>query len=61
MTCNTFELYSEENDIENFVEKLEKQYPFIEYVNKLKADIYGKKIVRFYDLDKNLIEVGTGQ
>lgn len=59
--CNTFELYFEENDIEKFVEKLEKLYPFVKYVNKLKADIYGKKIVRFYDFDENLIEVGTGQ
>ena len=42
-----------------FVEKLEQLYPEVEYVNKLMENDFGKKIVRFYDLDGNLIEVGT--
>lgn len=56
---NSCELYFEENDIEGFVEKLEKLYPNIEYVNKLMTHSWGQKVVRFYDLDGNLIEVGT--
>ena len=32
---NSCELYFEERDIEAFVEKLEKLYPSISYVNKL--------------------------
>ena len=56
---NSCELYFEENDIEGFVEKLEKLYPNIEYVNKLMTHNWGQKVVRFYDLDGNLIEVGT--
>ena len=32
---NSCELYFEEHDIEAFAEKLEKQYPAIEYVNRL--------------------------
>ena len=32
---NSCELYFEEQDIESFVEKLEKLYPDIEYVNRL--------------------------
>lgn len=53
------ELYFEEREIEKFVEKLEQLYPEVEYVNKLMENVLGKKIVRFYDLDGNLIEVGT--
>ena len=56
---NSCELYFEEPDIEAFVEKLEKLYPDIKYVNKLMTHSWGQKVVRFYDLDGNLIEVGT--
>lgn len=56
---NSCELYFEESDIEAFVEKLEKLYPDIKYVNKLMTHSWGQKVVRFYDLDGNLIEVGT--
>ena len=53
------ELYFEESDIEAFVEKLEKLYPDIKYVNQLMTYSWGQKVVRFYDLDGNLIEVRT--
>ena len=53
------ELYFEEKNIEAFVEKLERLYPSIEYVNRLIVHSWGQKVVRFYDLDGNLIEVGT--
>lgn len=56
---NSCELYFEEHDIEAFAEKLEKQYPAIEYVNRLTVHSWGQKVIRFYDLDGNLIEVGT--
>ena len=56
---NSCELYFEERDIEAFVEKLEVRYPDIEYVNRLMTHSWGQKMVRFYDLDGNLIEVGT--
>ncbi|HIX30244.1 MAG TPA: glyoxalase [Candidatus Blautia stercoravium] len=56
---NSCELYFEERDIEAFVEKLEERYPSIEYVNRLMTHSWGQKVVRFYDLDGNLIEVGT--
>lgn len=55
---NSCELYFEEKDIEGFIEKLEKLYPSIQYVNKLMQHSWGQKVVRFYDLDGNLIEVG---
>ncbi len=57
---NACELYFEENDIEGFVEKLEGLYPDIRYVNRLMTHSWGQRVVRFYDPDGNLIEVGTG-
>ena len=56
---NACELYFEEQDIEVFVEKLERLYPSIEYVNRLITHSWGQRVIRFYDLDGNLIEVGT--
>ncbi|TGY97091.1 glyoxalase [Petralouisia muris] len=56
---NSCELYFEERDIEAFVQKLEELYPTVTYVNKLMEHSWGQKVVRFYDPDGNLIEVGT--
>lgn len=56
---NSTELYFEESDIERFVQKLENLYPKTVYVNHLMTHSWGQKVVRFYDLDGNLIEVGT--
>lgn len=56
---NTTELYFEENDIENFVKRLDESDFEIEYVNRLMTHSWGQKVVRFYDPDGNLIEVGT--
>jgi catechol 2,3-dioxygenase-like lactoylglutathione lyase family enzyme len=56
---NSCELYFEEQDIEAFVEKLERLYPEIEYVNRLMTHSWGQRVLRFYDLDGTLIEVGT--
>ncbi|MDO4207958.1 MAG: glyoxalase, partial [Lachnospiraceae bacterium] len=49
----------EEKDIEGFVEKLERLYPETVYVNRLMTHSWGQKVIRFYDPDGNLIEVGT--
>ena len=56
---NCAELYFEEADMEAFAEKLEKLYPDTEYVNRLMTHSWGQKVMRFYDPDGNLIEVGT--
>ncbi len=56
---NSCELYFEEKDLEAFIEKLEKFYPSIRYTSRLMAHSWGQKVIRFYDLDGNLIEVGT--
>ena len=56
---NQTELYFEEPEIDSFVKKLERLYPDIEYVNRLMTHSWGQRVVRFYDPDGNLIEVGT--
>ena len=56
---NNSELYFEEADIDAFIAKLEKLYPDVEYVNRLMTHSWGQKVIRFYDPDGNLIEVGT--
>ena len=56
---NSCELYFEERDIEAFARKLEKLYPETRYVNRLMTHDWGQKVIRFYDPDGNLIEVGT--
>ncbi len=53
------ELYFEEKNIEGFVKKLENYKEPIQYVNRLMEHSWGQRVVRFYDPDGNLIEVGT--
>ena len=56
---NSSELYFEESDLEGFIGKLESYYPEVKYVNRLMTHSWGQKVIRFYDPDGNLIEVGT--
>ena len=53
------ELYFEEPDLEGFVRRLEEYGEPVEFVNRLKEDMQGQRMVRFFDPDGNLIEVGT--
>ena len=50
------EIISQSNSCELNLEKL---YPDIQYVNRLMTHSWGQTVIRFYDLDGNLIEVGT--
>lgn len=56
---NCCELYFEEKEIEEFVQKVEELYPSIQYINKLTTLEWGQKMVRFYDFDGHMIEVRT--
>ena len=53
------ELYFEEQDIEGFIRKLEAYQKPVRYVTPLEKHSWGQQVVRFYDPDGNLIEVGT--
>jgi Lactoylglutathione lyase and related lyases len=51
------ELYLTEVDFDSFVEKL-KSIDGIELVHDVIEHEWGQKVIRFYDLDKHIIEVG---
>lgn len=55
--CNA-ELYFEETDMDSFLQKLEESEWQIEYVNKDMRHDWGQRVVRFYDPDRHVIEVG---
>ena len=54
---NDSELYFEEDDFDNFILKLQ-QVPDICYVHPVIEHSWGQRVVRFYDPDKHIIEVG---
>lgn len=54
---NNMELCFEEQDFDGFLQKL-KKYPDIEYVGDVVEHSWGQRVVRFYDLDGHMIEVG---
>lgn len=56
---NACELYFEEENVDAFYEKLITLYPETEFVNLPMTYSWGQRVVRFYDIDGNLIEVGT--
>ncbi len=55
---NDAELYFEENDIDGFLKKLDDSSFDIEYVNRLKEHDWGQRVIRLYDPDRHIIEIG---
>jgi catechol 2,3-dioxygenase-like lactoylglutathione lyase family enzyme len=55
---NDAELYFEENDIDGFLKKLENSNLPIEYLNKCIEHDWGQRVIRIYDPDKHVIEIG---
>ncbi len=56
---NSCELYFEEEDVDAFYEKLKSLYPETKFVNPPMTHSWGQRVMRFYDPDGNLIEVGA--
>lgn len=54
---HNMELAFETRDFDNFLEKLER-YPGIEYLGEIIEHSWGQRVIRFYDLDGHIIEVG---
>lgn len=54
---NACELYFEEDDMDAFAAKL-SEFPNIRYVHPLLEHAWGQRVIRFYDLDKHILEVG---
>ena len=55
---NGMELYFEHNDLDAFAEKLNASGYEITYINRLMEHEWGQRVIRFYDPDMHLIEVG---
>lgn len=53
---NSSEVYFEEDNFDKFADKLKKCA--VEYVHPVKEHSWGQRVVRFYDPDKHIIEVG---
>ena len=54
---NNAEIVFEEQDFDGFLNKL-KKYPDIEYLGEVIEHSWGQRVIRFYDLDGHIIEVG---
>ena len=54
---NNMEICFEEPDFDGFLEKL-KKYPDLEFLGDVVEHDWGQRVVRFYDLDGHIIEVG---
>ncbi|MBD7913156.1 MULTISPECIES: VOC family protein [Clostridium] len=54
---NSAELYFEEDNFDCFIEKLNNMKD-INFVHTLIEHSWGQRVVRFYDTDKHIIEVG---
>ena len=54
---NNAEIVFEEQDFDGFLRRL-KEYPDIEYLGEVIEHSWGQRVIRFYDLDGHIIEVG---
>ena len=54
---NNAEIVFEEQGFDTFLNKL-KEYPEIEYLGEVVEHSWGQRVIRFYDLDGHIIEVG---
>lgn len=54
---NNAEIVFEEQDFDSFLSKL-KKYPDIEYLGEVIEHSWGQRVIRFYDLDGHIVEVG---
>lgn len=57
MGGNDAELYFEDNRIDDFIEKLKQSNYQISYISQTEH-AWGQKVVRIYDLDQHIIEIG---
>lgn len=55
---NNVELYFEESNLDAFLEKLEKSSYNIEFINRCKKHDWGQRVIRIYDPDGHIIEIG---
>ena len=54
---NNAELYFEEEDLDTFLERL-RDIDSVNYVHELREQPWGQRVVRLYDPDMHIVEVG---
>ncbi len=54
---NNMEICFEEQNFDDFLNKL-KMYPNIKYLGDMIEHSWGQRVIRFYDLDGHIVEVG---
>lgn len=54
---NSFEVYFEMREFDGFVEKLKRRND-VRLLHDVKEHGWGQRVIRFYDLDNHLVEVG---
>ena len=54
---NNAEIVFEEQDFDGFLRRLE-EYPDMEYLGEVIEHSWGQRVIRFYDPDGHIIEVG---
>jgi len=55
---NNAEIYFETRNLDNYIRKLESSEYAIEFIHKIVEHPWGQRVIRFYDLDKHIIEIG---
>lgn len=53
---NDFELYFEDNDVDAIADRLKSEG--IQFIHEVKTQPWQQKVIRFYDPDLNIIEIG---
>jgi extradiol dioxygenase family protein len=53
---NSFELYFEDDEFEQLADTLKEIG--VEFIHDVKIQPWQQKVIRFYDMDKNVVEVG---
>lgn len=53
---NNFEIYFEEDDFDGFINRLNEFD--VDYVHPVKEHSWGQRVVRIYDPDRHIIEIG---
>lgn len=54
---NNCELYFEEDDLDGLLEKLNAE-DCLEYIHGIQEQPWGQRVIRFYDPDQHIVEVG---
>lgn len=55
---NDGELYFEENNINSFLKKIDSSDFDVEFIDRCREHEWGQRVIRFYDPDRHIIEVG---